>query len=234
MRVIGIITARGGSKGVPRKNLASISGRSLLSYTAESALGATGLTRVIISTDDEEIADEARRCGIDVPFMRPDQLAQDDTPTLPVLQHAVESLETGGDIWDAVCLLQPTHPFRRSEDIDRCIDLLGSTDADAVVTIARVPDHYNPHWVYWMDNESELKLSTGESVPIPRRQELPPAYHREGSVYVTRRDVLMNDHSMYGSRLMGVLVDTETRVNIDSIDDLQRAEAVLRQLETRT
>lgn len=229
MRVIGIITARGGSKGVPRKNLAQLSGRSLLSYTAESALESSRLDRVIVSTDDEEIAEEARQCGIETPFMRPAELAQDNTPTLPVLQHAAEWLEQHDEHYDAICLLQPTHPFRRGADIDACIDLLDTSGADAVVTIARVPDEYNPHWAYFMDTDGELKLSTGESTPIPRRQDLPAAYHREGSVYVMRRDVLMNQNSLYGNRLMGLLVDSEGRVNIDTPADLEQAKVVLSQ-----
>ncbi len=231
LRVVGIITARGGSKGVPRKNLAQLSGRSLLSYTAQSALSAGRLSRVIVSTDDQEIADEAGRCGLDVPFRRPSELAMDNTPTLPVLQHAVRWLEEhDDDAYDAVCLLQPTHPFRRGEDIDRCIELLQDSGADAVVTIARVPDEYNPHWTYFMDSGGRLNLSTGETAPIPRRQDLPPAYHREGSVYVTRRDVLINDNSLYGQRLMGLLVDADERVNIDSPADLEQAKVVLSQM----
>ena len=97
------------------------------------------------------------------------------------------------------------------------------------MTIARVPDHYNPHWTYLMDSDGELRLSTGESAPIPRRQDLPPAYHREGSVYVTRRDVLMEHDSIYGDRVVGLLVDREGRVNIDTLNDLEQARALISQ-----
>src|SRR6266516_4625509 len=111
-RVLGIITARGGSKGIPRKNIRLLGAKPLLQYTAEAAFGAKRLARVILSTEDEEIADVGRQCGLEVPFLRPSALARDDTPTLPVLQHAVRALEEGGESYDAICLLQPTNPFR--------------------------------------------------------------------------------------------------------------------------
>jgi len=227
MRVLGIIPARGGSKGVPRKNIRLLAGKPLLQYTAESALAAKGLSRVILSTEDGEIAEVGRKCGLDVPFLRPPELARDDTPTLPVLQHAVKSLEEAGDRYDAICLLQPTSPLRRAEDIDNCLKLLSETGADSVVTVLAVPPEHNPHWVYFKDSSGFLKLSTGEDSPIPRRQCLPPAYHREGSVYIIRRDVLMLRNSLYGSKVAGYLVDSHRTVNIDTVEDWQRAETFI-------
>jgi CMP-N-acetylneuraminic acid synthetase len=126
---------------------------------------------------------------------------------LPVVQHAVSWMEDQGEFFDAVCLLQPTNPFRRSEDIDACIRLLEISGTDAVVTVLPVPEEHNPHWVYFADESGLLRLSTGEAAPITRRQELPPAYHREGSVYVTRRDVLMTENSFYGRRLVGHCIE---------------------------
>jgi CMP-N,N'-diacetyllegionaminic acid synthase len=226
MRVLGIVPARGGSKGVPGKNIRSLCGKPLLQYTAEAALAAQLLTRLILSTDDNEIAQVGRRCGLEVPFMRPTELAEDNTPTLPVVQHAVHWMERQGHTFDAICLLQPTNPMRLARDIDGCINVLETTDADAVVTIVPVPAEHNPHWVYFQNGSGLLQLSTGESEPIPRRQELPLAYHREGSVYVTRRDVLMEQNSLYGKRLAGYAVDAQRSVNIDGLADWARAEAL--------
>jgi CMP-N-acetylneuraminic acid synthetase len=228
MRVLGLIPARGGSKGVPRKNIKLLCGRPLLGYTAESALGSKRLSRVILSTDDEEIAAVGRACGLEVPFLRPAELAQDSTPTLPVAQHAVRMLEEAGDHFDALCLLQPTNPLRRSEDIDACIELLETSNADAVATILPVPAEYNPHWVYFQGERGLLRLSTGEDTPIPRRQSLPPAFHREGSVYVVRRNVLMEGNSFYGSRFAGYLLDPAQSANIDTPEDWQQAERLIR------
>jgi CMP-N-acetylneuraminic acid synthetase len=225
MRMVGIIPARGGSKGVPRKNLQPLAGEPLLAYTARAALGARLLDHVLLSTDDAEIAELGKSLGLHVPFLRPAELARDDTPTLPVLQHAVAFLEAQGDTFDAICLLQPTNPLRTSDDIDRCLARFTESGADCLFTVLRVPEKYNPHWVYLADEQGQLHLSTGESVPLARRQLLPPAFHREGSVYVTRRDVLMQQHSLYGERVMGYEVDPARSVNIDSWSDFARAEA---------
>ena len=228
-RVLGVIPARGGSKGVPRKNIRLLAGKPLLQYTAEAALACRHLTRVVLTTDDQEIAALGRQCGLDVPFLRPPELARDDTPTLPVLQHAVRTLEAAGDRYDAICLLQPTCPFRRAEDIDACADLMRRTQSDSVMTILPVPPEHNPHWVYFKTPDGFLKLSTGEDSPIPRRQLLPPAFHREGSVYLVRRDVLMKQNSLYGSKVVGYPIETSRSVNIDTLEDWARAEALLLQ-----
>ncbi len=227
MRVLGLITARGGSKGLPRKNIRLLCGKPLLKYTAECALAARHLSRVILSTDDAEIAEVGRRCGLEVPFMRPAELAADNTPTLPVVQHALGWMEAHDEYFDAICQLQPTNPLRRPEVIDACIELLEQSDADAVMTILPVPVEYNPHWVYFGGANGQLYLSTGEVTPIPRRQELPPSFHREGSVYVTRRDVVMKENSLYGKRVLGHLVDADKSVNIDGQKDWELAEAIL-------
>ncbi|MCM3874396.1 MAG: acylneuraminate cytidylyltransferase family protein [Pyrinomonadaceae bacterium] len=227
MKVLGLIPARSGSKGVPGKNTRMLCGKPLLQYTAEAALDARLLSRLILSTESEEIAAVGRSCGLEVPFMRPLELAEDDTPMLPVVQHALRWIESQGERFDAVCLLQPTNPLRRSEDIDACIELLDTTGADAVVTIKAVPPEHNPHWVYFQNGSDFLRLSTGEDAPVSRRQDLPPAFHREGSVYVTRRDVLMETNSLYGKRLAGHLIEAESTVNIDSLQDWTRAEKLL-------
>ena len=146
-RVLGLIPARGGSKGVPRKNIKLLCGKPLLEYTAQAALASRLLSRVILSTEDEEIAEAGRRCGLEVPFLRPQELAADDTPMLPVIEHAVRWVEERGERFDAICLLQPTNPLRRAEEIDGCIELLIGTGADSVVTVLPVPAEYNPHWV---------------------------------------------------------------------------------------
>ncbi|MBL8187170.1 MAG: acylneuraminate cytidylyltransferase family protein [Acidobacteria bacterium] len=227
MRVLGLIPARGGSKCVPRKNIKLLAGKPLLAYTAEAALAAKRLARVVLSTDDAEIAEVGREFGVEVPFFRPAELAEDSTPTLPVVQHALSFLERHGDRFDAVCLLQPTNPLRRAGDIDACIELMERHAADCVVSVLRVPAEYNPHWVYFLNGDGSLRLSTGEATPIPRRQELPPAFHREGSIYITRRDVVMTQNSLFGARVVGYEMDPSLSVNIDTPDDWKMAEQLI-------
>ncbi len=212
---------------MPRKNIRLLAGKPLLAYTAEAALASSRLTRVILSTDDEEIAEVGRGCGLEVPFLRPAELAEDTTPTLPVVQHAVRFLEAQGERFDAICLLQPTNPLRQTSDIDGCIDLLESAEANTVFTMLAVPAEHNPHWVYFRNADGSLQLSTGEAMPIPRRQNLPPAFHREGSVYVTRRDVVMIENSLYGARVIGFEIERSRSVNIDNMEDWAKAESLL-------
>ena len=170
MRVVGLVPARGGSKGIPRKNARLLAGRPLLAYTADAAAQARGLSRVILSTEDPEIAELGRSCGLEVPFVRPAELARDDTPMLPVVEHALRWLEEHGERFDAVCLLQPTHPLRRPEDIDACVALLAEKAAEAVVTVSTVPAEYNPHWVYFRCEDGCIHLATGEAAPIGRHR----------------------------------------------------------------
>ncbi len=233
MSVLGLVVARGGSKGVPRKNIRLLAGKPLLQYTAEAALQARRLSRVVLSTEDEEVAAVGRSCGLEVPFMRPLPLAGDSTPGFDVVYHALGWLEAHGARFDAVCVLQPTSPFRRAEDVDACVQLLESTGADAVVSILPVPTEYNPHWVYFRQEDGRLSLSTGEETPIARRQELPLAFHREGSVYVTTRDTVMVGRSLYGKCLMGYEVNPSASLNIDTVSDWDRAEALLAASQAR-
>ena len=223
MRVLGIIPARGGSKGVLRKNIKLLCGKPLLAYTVESALMAKRLTRTILSTDDKEIAEAGMKLGVDVPFLRPQELAEDTTPMLPVVMHAIQALEEAGEQYDAICLLQPTNPLRSFEDIDNCIELLEETGADSVISMLRVPDTYNPKWVYWQSDDGRMSLSTGEDEPVSRRQDLPAAFHREGSIYATRRKVLSEYGNLYGKNVQGYEVDSRNYANIDTLEDWENA-----------
>jgi len=229
MRVLGLIPARGGSKGVPRKNIRKLGGKPLVGHTIDAAQRATRIDRIIVSTEDAEIASVAQSLGAEVPFLRPASLARDDTPMLPVIAHAIEALIAGGWAFEAVCLLQPTFPFRRPEDIDACIDALETGQADCVISVHRVPHHFNPHWVYFERPDGSLRLSTGEAEPITRRQDLPPAFHRSGSVYVSRVSTVMDHGSLYGDRVLGYETTTDSSCNIDTIEDWERAEILVSQ-----
>jgi CMP-N-acetylneuraminic acid synthetase len=211
-----------------------LKGKPLIAFTVEAARDSRSLTRTVLSTDDAEIAEVGRRCGVDVPFLRPAALGADDTPTLPVVQHALRWLENSGESYDAVCILQPTSPLRRPGLIDACIELLEQTGADSVVTVLPVPAEHNPHWVFFRGPDGFLRLSTGEKAPLPRRQDLPDAFHREGSVYVIRRRVVMEENALLGDRVAGFLLDPSETVNIDRSEDWDRAERLLASPEGAT
>lgn len=221
-RVLGLVPARGGSKGVPGKNIRSLGGRPLIAWTIEAALDAEHLSAVVVSTDDPAIAEAARDAGAEVPFLRAPELAADTTPTLPVILDALDRLAEDDRVFDAVCLLQPTTPFRPAALIDRAIEQFVEHGADAVVSVRQIPFDHHPDWALVTDDDGLARWATGGTEPPPRRQELRPAYHREGSIYVTRTSVLRSG-SLYGSRLLAVTVDGPT-VNIDTLDDWARAE----------
>jgi CMP-N,N'-diacetyllegionaminic acid synthase len=228
LSVLGVVPARGGSKGIARKNLAPLAGRPLLAYTATAALAAARLSRIVLSTDDAEIAAVGRTCGLDVPFMRPPRLAGDDVQTIDVLQDVVARLEADGHAFDAVFTLQPTTPLRRAADIDGAIDLLERTGADSVISFVDVGERH-PARMKVVDRDGRVHDPPfGEPVECQRRQALPALYLREGSVYLTRRDVLMHEHSLKGRDCRAWIVPRERACNIDDPFDLFLAEQMLR------
>jgi CMP-N-acetylneuraminic acid synthetase len=228
MRVLGIVTARGGSKSIPRKNLAMLGGKSLLQWTAQAALRAQLLTRTVLSTDDEEIAAAGRAAGLEVPFLRPPELAQDTTPTIPVLQDVVRRLEASGDRFDAVFTLQPTNPLRLSSDIDGAIALLGETGADSVIGFASVGERH-PARMKLIEAEGRVaNPEFAEAFEGQRRQDLPPLYLRDGSVYLTRRDVLMRQNSIQGNDCRAWLIPPQRACNVDEPLDLYLCEQLLK------
>lgn len=223
MRTLGLIPARGGSKGIPRKNLHPFRGRPLLRWSCDAARRSARLSLAAVSTEDGEIAAVARECGVRV-IDRPADLARDETPTLPVVLHALEALGRDGLSFDAVCLLQPTNPLRSPEDIDAAIALLESAGADSVVSVRPVPAHFHPFWTYLVRPDGCLRQAAGDRL-VPRRQELPPAFHRDGSVYVTRASVLLSRRSLYGDRIVPYLIPGERSGGIDTLAELRELEA---------
>ena len=227
MKILAIIPVRGGSKGIPGKNIKLLGGKPLLAYTSELALQSKYLTEVIVSTEDEPIGEVAKSLGVQVPFMRPMALAQDDTPTIDVLIHALEWYKNQTIFFDAVCLLQVTSPIRTLEFLDKAIEKFMASDCDSLVSVQKVPQEYNPHWTFEVNEEGNLKIATGEAEIIPRRQELPTAYHRDGSIYITKTDVLLKEHSLYGKSTAFIESDPDFYVNIDTMEDWEKAEAMI-------
>lgn len=231
MRVLGIITARGGSKGIPGKNLKLLGGRPLIDFTIDAA-NDTPLDRLILSTEDKRIADVARGLGCEVPFMRPPELARDETPHLPVILHAVQWMRDHANyVPDIVLTLQPTSPMRSSADIAAALRMLELSDADSVVSVNAVSAHAHPMRMLSVGADGMAKLFvTGEPVRkrINRRQDLPQAFVMNGAIYACRTAVLFDaEPSLYGNRVVAYPMPLERSISIDTPDDWEEAERQL-------
>ena len=237
--VLGVITARGGSKGVPGKNLKLLGGKPLIAYTIEAAQQSGAVDRLILSTDDPAIANTARALGCEVPFMRPADLARDDTPHLPVMQHAVGWLDEHEAFRpDLVMILQPTSPLRQPHHIREAIELIRHSGADSVVSVTAVPTHYHPMRMVRVDTAGVATLFVnGDPVRrrAKRRQDLPDAWAINEAVYLFRRSVLFDaEPSLYGNRTAAYVMPPADSISIDNLDDWTEAEqALVRQAITR-
>jgi CMP-N,N'-diacetyllegionaminic acid synthase len=223
MKILGLIPARGGSKGIPNKNKKLLGTMPLLQYTIASAKDATLLTDVVFSSEDSSLIEIATSLGIQVPFVRPAHLSTDQAGSLEVVQHALKTLSQQ---YDAVCLLQVTTPFRGEGFIDAAIKTFIEGGTDSLISVQEVPHQYNPHWVFEPNNNT-LKISTGEKDIIKRRQELPKSYIRDGAIYITKTEVLLKQHSFFGETIGYILSNPKTHVNIDTIEDWHQAEEIL-------
>jgi len=233
--VLGLIPARGGSKGIRNKNLAPLCGRPLLAYTADAVRESTRLTRTVVSTNDLAIAEAARALGLDVPFARPDTLSADDTLMLPVVQHALRAARESGFQPDAVVLLQPTSPLRRGEHIDGAIALLESSHAESVVSVVEVPHQFNPVSVMRLDGETLRPfLDEGSSASpaslkgmITRRQDKPRVLARNGPAVLVTRAASIDAGSLYGDDCRPFVMEPEDSLDVDTPWDLAMIEGIL-------
>lgn len=224
MKNLCIIPARSGSKGLPGKNTKLLNGKKLLEYTFEAACNAKLLDKVILSTDCPLIAETAYPYRVQVPFIRPPHLATDTTPTAEVMRHAIEFFDRCGEYFDFIVLLQPTVPFRMAGFVDACIKHFIVNNADSFFSARKVPHEFNPHWVFETGANGFLHLATGEQQPVTSRQLLPPAYARDGSVYIFKADAIRNGSNMYGQRITFLENNNQWHINIDTMEDWIKAE----------
>ena len=232
VEVLVIIPARGGSKSIPRKNIRSLAGHPLIAYSIAAGLAAGTVTRLVVSTDDDEIATVARKYGAGVPFLRPAEHSQDNTTDLPVFRHALEWLHENESYRpDIVVQLRPTSPFRRVRHIDDAVRLLlEHPQADAARTVC-VP-FQNP-FKMWRISPDGLMQPLGHELGIPYepynqpRQALPDVYWQTGYVDACRADTILAKNSMTGQRILPVVIDPSEWIDIDSPDDWLRAERLL-------
>lgn len=224
MNVLGIIPARGGSKGVPRKNIRLLAGKPLLEYTVVAARDSIRLKRFVVSTEDAEIKSIAH--SLDCPVIdRPEELARDDTPSLPVIQQAALAAEkTFDEKYDAICLLQPTTPQRTGKHIDNAIELFESSQADTILSVCQIEKHFHPYWVFLESDEGKLSRAVPNSTLASRRQLLPKAFIRNGAIYLVRWDTLIHDNTLYGNDIRSFEMSRNESVNIDTMEDWEKAE----------
>ena len=230
MKVLAVIPARGGSKGVPRKNIRPICDKPLIAYSIETVLQVQHLFhRVIVSTEDEEIAAIARQYGAEVPFLRPIALSADDAPTIPVVQHAVRYIEKQDNITlDWVLLLQPTAPLRQAVDIEAALTLAQRGDCDSVISVVQVFATH-PILMKRIENDQLLPYCIDEKEGTRRQDYQPAAYMRNGAIYLTRRNVLIEQNSIWGNLIRPYVMPEERSVGVDSDLDLRMVETMVRE-----
>lgn len=214
-RVLGLVPARGGSRGIPGKNLVPLGGRPLIAWTADAAAGSRYLDRVILSSDDEGILAAGREAGLEVPFARPASLARDDTPAIDVVLHALDNLD---EAFDLLVLLQPTSPLRLPEDIDACIERVAA-GAPCCVSVTE-PGH-SPAWMFTLGEGGRMARLIPEMALPARRQELPPVYALNGAVYVAEVGWLRAHRSFVRDGTVGHPMAADRSVDLD--DDLDLA-----------
>lgn len=225
-RILGLIPARGGSKAMPRKNILPLCGKSLVQRAWEGAQASGALERVILSTDDEEIAAHGRTIGLDVPFLRPAAFAGDASPMIDVAVHALETLKRQENyIPEAVMLLQPTSPLRTPAHIRRAVDLLDGYEA--VCSVLPLPQDLSPYYLMKIREDGCLDFFMSDGSRFTRRQDLPMAYRREGTIFLTRTEVMLEQRSFYGRRCRPMPMDPGEVVNIDTPEDWREAERML-------
>ena len=222
-RVLALVPARGGSKGIPDKNIRPLAGRTLLEYAARVSEESGMVDRIILSTDSERIAEEGRRVGLEVPFLRPSELAQDNTPMLPVIEHAVDFVAREGWDTEIIVLLQPTSPLRTPAHIRAAVQELRDSGSDSVVTVVELPRHLSPDYVMRVD-AGLLVPFLPEGTHITRRQDARPAFVRDGTAYVFWARTLREARSIYGRTCRPLVIPAEESITIDSPDDWLNAE----------
>lgn len=226
MKILAVIAARGGSKGLPRKNVLKLNGKPLIAYSIEAALGCDLITKTVVSTEDKEIAEVSKKYGADV-VERPMALAEDESSSEDVVQHAIDHLRAAeGFLPDIIILLQPTSPLRNSKDIHRSIEIFNSADADTVVSVNEMV--HSPYWAFEIGKNNLLKPLFKDSMS-KRRQDLPKVYIPNGAIYVTSLDFFLKNKTFYSTRTAPIIMPVKNSVDIDTKLDFQLAEILVKE-----
>lgn len=208
-KVLGLIPARGGSKGVPRKNIRMLAGKPLIAWTIEEAQKSKHIDRLVLSSEDEEIIEVAKSFGCEVPFVRPIELAADDTPGIAPVLHALRQLPS----YDIVVMLQPTSPLRTVQDIDESLNFFVNNSAHVCVSISEVTK--NPYWMFTMDEDNYLEKLLERNKIVSRRQDLPKIYTPNGALFIAKNSYLLEKKSFYTKDTTGYVMPKERAFDID-------------------
>lgn len=227
MKVLGLVTARGGSKGLPGKNIRDLCGKPLIAWTIDAAKAACVLDAIVVSTDDPVIAAVAEQSGAEIPFLRPKVLAGDSASSIDVVLHALDTLAAGGREFDLVVLLEPTSPLRESSDIEQGVNQLVSAGAGALVSVCQA-ECTHPAFMYRQGAGHRLIPFLERQPTGLRRQELEPLFFLEGTLYISKVDVLRKTRSFYHADTIGYLVPKWKSLEIDDMDDFLMVEALVK------
>ena len=224
--ILGLITARGGSKGIPQKNTVELAGKPLISYSIETAINSGMLEKVVVSTDDDEIANISRQYGAYVPFLRPSKFAQDKSPHIDSLVHAITWFNDN-EKWqpDYIMLLQPTSPLRLEKDITNAIDLCIKKNADSVISVNKVNEH--PYFMKKINRKGVLLDFIKKPNGYLPRQTLSPVYYENGAIYLVRTKIITKKRIFYTNRTYAYIMPLERSLDINTSWDLSLAELIL-------
>lgn len=232
-KTLGFIPARGGSKGVPGKNIAPVAGKPLIAWVIESALKSRYLDDLLLSSDDDKIINIAEGLGVEAPFKRPDELAQDNSLVIDVIIHALDWLKINRKKeYDYVCIVQPTAPLTASEDYDNAVKTAIEKNADTVITVQDT-GHFHPALMHTLDDAGGASwyVDNPDWDRMSRRQDLPPVYSRCGNVYVIKTSLILNHRTLYGEKIFACVIPPQRAIDIDTPIDLKLAELMLRERE---
>lgn len=225
-RILAVIPARGGSKGVPRKNIKVLNGKPLIAYTIDEALRSKYIDKVIVSTEDEEIANISNKYGIKMLFLRPKELSQDNTPGIEPILHAVNWFRENGEDFDYVICLQCTSPFRKVHHIDQAIEKLTNEDADSIVSVCE--SEVSPFWMKTIEN-GILKDFLNDIPFYSRRQDVPSVYRLNGAIYIAKTEVLIKNKNWYTENTLAYVMDRNSSMDIDDMIDFKFAEFLMKE-----
>lgn len=225
--ILTLIPARGGSKGIPQKNIKLFNNKPLIAWTINCALESNYRSRVIVSTDDQKIADISLSYGAEVPFLRPEELARDETPTVEVVNYTINKLRQNENYFpDLIMLLQPTSPLRKATDIDQCIEIMQNKDVEAVVSLKEVSEI--PYWMQVINEEGFIRDLFEEGKQFSRRQDVPKIYMPNGAIYLIKAETLLEKNTFSPEKSLGYIMPKDRAIDIDDETDFMIAEFLMK------